>query len=83
MEKKKSKENDVDKILGMNRIMFFVIVILICILALSIGIYSTVFYRYSKKDPFMIGTGIKNSQEEEEINNLRTAFNNILSRKRY
>ena len=79
MDKKKNNENDVDKILGMNRMMFFVIVILICILTLSIGIYSTFFYRYSKKDPFMIGVGIKNSQEEDEINNLRSSFNTIIN----
>ena len=41
----KNKEKDTDKILGMNRVMFFIIVILLCILSLSIGIYAQVFYR--------------------------------------
>ena len=77
MDKKKNKENDIEKVFGMNRVMFFIIIILICILAISIGIYSTFFYRYSKKDPFMLGVGIKNSQEEDEISTLRTNFPNI------
>ena len=46
-----NKEKDMDKILGMNRTMFFVIVILLCLLSLSIGIYAQLFYKYSDTDP--------------------------------
>ena len=50
-----NKEKDMDKILGMNRTMFFVIVILLCLLSLSIGIYAQILYKYSDTDPFMLG----------------------------
>lgn len=71
-----NKEKDVDKILGMNRTMFFVIVILLCILSLSIGIYAQVFYRYSDTDPFMLGIGVGSSQDAAEITKLKNEFNN-------
>lgn len=74
-----NKEKDVDKILGMNRTMFFVIVILLCILSLSIGIYAQVFYRYSNTDPFMLGIGVGKTQDVAEITKLKNEFNNIFT----
>lgn len=75
----KNKEKDVDKILGMNRTMFFVIIVLLCILALSIGIYAQIFYRYSDTDPFMLGIGVGKTQDEAEIIKLKNEFNNIFT----
>lgn len=74
-----NKEKDVEKILGMNRTMFFVIVILLCILSLSIGIYAQVFYRYSDTDPFMLGIGVGKTQDIAEITKLKNEFNNIFT----
>ena len=74
-----NKEKDVDKILGMNRTMFFVIVILLCILSLSIGIYAQIFYRYSDTDPFMLGIGVGKTQDVAEITKLKNEFNNIFT----
>lgn len=74
-----NKEKDIDKILGMNRIMFFVIVGLLCILALSIGIYAQIFYRYSDTDPFMLGIGVGKKQEAVEITKMKNEFNNIFT----
>lgn len=74
-----NKEKDVEKILGMNRTMFFVIVGLLCILALSIGIYAQIFYRYSETDPFMLGIGVGKTQDEAEIIKLKNEFNNIFT----
>ena len=74
-----NKEKDTDRILGMNRIMFFVIVILLCILSLSIGIYAQVFYRYSDTDPFMLGIGVGKTQEKAEITALKNGFNDIFT----
>ena len=71
----KNKEKDTDKILGMNRVMFFIIVILLCILSLSIGIYAQVFYRYSDTDPFMLGIGVGRTQDAAEITELKNNFN--------
>lgn len=69
-----NKEKDMDKILGMNRTMFFVIVILLCALSLSIGIYAQVFYRYSDTDPFMLGIGVGKTQDAAEITKLKNEF---------
>lgn len=74
-----NKEKDVEKILGMNRIMFFVIVGLLCILALSIGIYAQIFYRYSDTDPFMLGIGVGKTQEAAEITKMKNEFNSIFT----
>lgn len=74
-----NKEKDIDKILGMNRTMFFVIVILLCVLSLSIGIYAQVFYRYSNTDPFMLGIGVGKTQDVAEITKLKNEFNNIFT----
>ena len=70
-----NKEKDMDKVLGMNRIMFFVIVGLLCILALSIGIYAQIFYRYSDTDPFMLGIGVGKTQEAAEITKMKNYYN--------
>lgn len=75
----KSKEKDTDKILGMNRVMFFIIVILLCILSLSIGIYAQIFYRYSDTDPFMLGIGVGKTQDAAEITELKNNFNKIFT----
>ena len=74
-----NNEKDVDKILGMNRTMFFVIVALLCILSLSVGIYAQIFYRYSDIDPFMLGIGISKKQEKEEIIALKNSFDSIFT----
>ena len=74
-----NKEKDMDKVLGMNRIMFFVIVGLLCILALSIGIYAQIFYRYSDTDPFMLGIGVGKTQEAAEITKMKNEFNTIFT----
>ena len=78
----KSKEKDTDKILGMNRVMFFIIVILLCILSLSIGIYAQIFYRYSDTDPFMLGIGVGKTQDAAEITELKNNFNNDIIEKK-
>lgn len=75
MKNSNNKEKDIDKILGMNRTMFFVLVILLCILSLSIGIYAQVFYRYADTDPFMLGIGVGTTQEAAEITKLKNKFN--------
>lgn len=74
-----NNDKDVDKILGMNRTMFFVIVALLCILSLSVGVYAQIFYRYSDIDPFMLGIGISKKQEKEEVIALKNSFDNIFT----
>lgn len=74
-----NNEKDTEKILGMNRTMFFIIIILLCILSLSIGIYAQVFYRYSKTDPFMLGIGVGRTQDAAEITKLKNEFSTIFT----
>ncbi len=70
---------DVDKILGMNRTLFLVIVILLCILSICVGVYAQFFYKYSKSDAFMFGLGRNQAQNEEEIKRLKNEFENIFT----
>lgn len=70
---------DVDKILGMNRTLFLVIVILLCVLSICVGVYAQFFYKYSKSDAFMFGLGRNQAQNEEEIKRLKNEFENIFT----
>lgn len=63
------------------KIMFFSCIILICLAALSIGIYAQFFYRYSESDPLMIGINHGKNKDTQEINKLKTEFNNLFENK--
>ena len=56
----------VSKITGPRKVVFFVVLALICILALSIGIYTQFFYKYSATDPFLIGINLGAEKTKEE-----------------
>ncbi len=62
---------------GKSRVVFFVIVALICIVALGLGIYIQFFYQYSDTDPFMIGIHIGAKKTAEEYTLLKNNFNEI------
>ena len=70
-----------DKVFNNKRykIMFALIVILVCIIALCIGIYVEFFYEYSKADPLMIGIKVGAEKSNEYYNNLKLEFNNIFT----
>lgn len=72
----------VSHLTGKNKYIFFLILLLICIVALSLGIYSQFFYKYSDTDPFMIGIniGVKKTAEEYALlkSNFPELFNNSL-----
>lgn len=63
------------------RIMFFLCIILICVIALCIGIYVQFYYRYSEADPLMLGIQLGASQETENINKLKTEFFDLFNNK--
>lgn len=71
-------ENIMEK-LSNNRKIFFIIVILICILAITLGIYSQFFYKYSDTDPFMFRIHIGGKKSEEEFTELKSNFLNIFT----
>ena len=64
---------------GKNKTIFFLILILICILAICLGIYSQFFYEYSDTDPLMLGIHIGTKKTSEEYTNLKANFSNIFT----
>lgn len=61
---------------GKNRLVFYIVILLICIIAISLGIYGQFFYKYSKTDPLMIGINIGSKKTEEEYAILKSDFEN-------
>lgn len=64
---------------GRNKYIFFVCIILICIVALSLGIYVQFFYKYSDTDPLMIGINIGAKKTAEEYALLESNFNELFN----
>lgn len=62
---------------GKNRVIFYVVIVLLCIIALSLGIYGQFFYKYSKTDPLMIGINIGIKKTAEEYAVLKSNFENL------
>lgn len=69
----------VSRLTGKNKYLFFVILLLICIVALSLGIYSQFFYKYSDTDPLMIGINIGAKKTAEEYALLESNFNELFT----
>ncbi len=69
----------VGSLTGTKRYVFLVVLLLVCIVALCIGIYIQFFYKYSDTDPFMIGINIGAKKTEEEIAVLKADFNNLFT----
>ena len=67
----------VSHLTGRNKYIFFLVLILICIVALSLGIYGQFFYKYSETDPFMIGINIGAKKTAEEYSILQSNFNEL------
>lgn len=69
----------VSHLTGKNKYLFFTILLLICIVALSLGIYSQFFYKYSDTDPLMIGINIGAKKTAEEYALLESNFNELFT----
>ncbi len=69
----------VSHLTGKKKYLFFVILLLICIVALSLGIYSQFFYKYSDTDPLMIGINIGAKKTAEEYAFLESNFNELFT----
>ncbi len=68
-----------DSLHGARKYLFFVALILICIVALCLGIYAQFFYKYSDTDAFMIGINIGSQKNAEEIDALKSNFNSLFT----
>lgn len=69
----------VSKITGKRKVAFFLVLLLICILALSIGIYTQFFYKYTATDPFLIGINLGAEKTKEEYAMLEANFNALFT----
>ena len=69
------------KLTGKKTVWFFLFVVLVCIIAVCIGIYTQFFYKYAETDPLMIGLNIGSQKTAEELANLEANFNSIFQNK--
>lgn len=64
---------------GKNQYIFYVVLILICIVALSVGIYAQFFYKYADTDPLMLGINIGAKKTTEEYAMLKSNFGELFN----
>jgi ribosomal protein L22 len=64
---------------GKSKILFFVLIIFACIIALMVGIYTQFYYKYSATDPLMIGINVGSEKTAEEIASLQASFNSLFN----
>ena len=64
---------------GTNRYLFFLVLFIVCVVALCLGIYIQFFYKYADTDPLMIGINIGSKKTAEEIYVLKSNFNNLFT----
>ncbi len=69
----------VNSLTGPRKYIFFAVLSLVCIVALCLGIYAQFFYKYSDTDVFMLGINIGSEKNAEEINILKSNFNNLFT----
>ncbi len=67
---------------GPRRYIFYAALVLICIVAICLGIYAQFFYKYSDTDVLMLGN-IGSEKNAEEIALLKTKFNELFENKLY
>ena len=65
---------------GPKKYIFYVSLILICVVAICLGIYAQFFYRYADTDALMLGN-IGSEKTAEEIEILKTNFNSLFENK--
>ena len=64
---------------GPKKYIFFIVLTLVCIVALCLGIYTQFFYKYSDTDPLMLGINIGSQKTAEEIDILKANFNGLFT----
>lgn len=69
----------VHNLTGKNKWVFFTVVVMLCIIAVSIGIYTQYFYKYSATDPLMLGINIGSEKTVEELQQLEAEFNSLFT----
>ena len=74
---KRALRRFVSSLTGTKKYIFFIVLTLICIAALSLGIYAQFFYKYSDTDALMLGINIGSKKTAEEIDILKAEFNSL------
>lgn len=69
----------VSKLTGRNKVLYFIVLSLICIVAICIAIYVQYFYKYYDTDPLMLGIHIGAKKTNEEYASLKSNFNNLFT----
>jgi len=69
----------VSRLTGRNKVIFFVALFLICVVAICIAVYVQYFYKYYDTDPLMLGIHIGAKKTNEEYASLKNNFNNIFT----
>lgn len=79
LELKRALRRFVSKLTGKNKFVFFIVIVLLCVMAISIGIYTQYFYKYSDTDPLMIGINTSSEKTAEELQALQANFNSLFT----
>jgi len=79
LELKRALRRFVSKLTGKNKLVFFIVIVLLCIMAISIGIYTQFFYKYADTDPLMIGINTSSEKTAEELQLLEANFNALFT----
>ncbi|MBR2289051.1 MAG: hypothetical protein IJ867_00075 [Clostridia bacterium] len=69
----------VSKLTGKNKVIYFVVLFLICVVAICIAIYVQYFYKYYDTDPLMLGIHIGAKKTNEEYASLKNNFNTLFT----
>lgn len=64
---------------GPKKWIFFTVLVLVCIVAMCLGIYMQFFYKYADTDPLMLGINIGSKKTAEEIDILKADFNELFT----
>lgn len=79
LELRRALRRFVSKLTGKKALVFFIAIFLICVMAISIGIYTQYFYKYSDTDPLMIGINTSSEKTAEELQALKAQFNSLFT----
>ena len=80
---KRALRRFVSKLTGRNKVIYFVVLFLICVVAICIAIYVQYFYKYYETDPLMLGIHIGAKKTNEEYATLKANFNNLFTNEVY
>ena len=79
LELRRALRRFVSKLTGKKALVFFIAIFLNCVMAISIGIYTQYFYKYSDTDPLMIGINTSSEKTAEELQALKAQFNSLFT----